>query len=53
MRNFDKNGREQLHLVELVNRGIIDPLLVVKNAWLYGSSIASILLSAECALVQE
>ena len=37
---------------DLVNKGIIDPVLVVKNSLLYGASIASILLTADCAILQ-
>jgi chaperonin GroEL (HSP60 family) len=51
VRNFNKSGNGDLSIIDLVDRGIIDPLLVVKNAWLFGSSIASVLLSAECAVV--
>lgn len=37
---------------DLVKKGIIDPVLVVKNSLLYGASIASILLTADCAILQ-
>ena len=37
---------------DLVARGIIDPVLVVKNSLLYGASVASILLTADCAVLQ-
>ena len=35
----------------LVEKGVIDPLQVVKNSILYGSSIASILLTSDCAVL--
>ena len=37
----------------LVAKGVIDPVLVVKNSLLYGASIASILLTADCAVLHE
>ena len=36
---------------DLVSKGVIDPLHVVKNSLLYGTSIGSILLTADCAVV--
>ena len=44
---------EKLQVENLVAKGVIDPVLVVKNSLLYGSSIASILLTADCAILQE
>ena len=38
---------------DLVEKGVIDPVYVVKNSLLYGASIASILLTADCAVLQE
>jgi len=43
---------EEFEVKDLVTSGVIDPLLVVKNSLLYGSSIASILLTADCAVLQ-
>lgn len=45
---------QEKHVVEdLVTKGVIDPVLVVKNSMLYGASIASILLTADCAVLQD
>lgn len=38
---------------DLIAKGVIDPVLVVKNSLLYGASIASILLTADCAVLHE
>ena len=35
----------------LIEKGVIDPVQVVKNSILYGSSIASILLTSDCAVL--
>jgi chaperonin GroEL len=53
--NFGVNMRQiqDPRVVNLIEQGIIDPLAVVKNAFQYGSSIASILMSSECALLNE
>mgnify|MGYP000952611986 CR=1 FL=1 len=49
-RDFSQNS--EAHEVEdLVAVGVIDPVLVVKNSLLYGASIASILLTADCAVL--
>ena len=37
----------------MLERGIIDPTDVVKNSLVFGSSIASIILSADCAVLHE
>lgn len=42
-----------LAMTDLLAAGIIDPVWVVKNSLLYGTSVASILLSAECAVVAK
>ena len=37
----------------MIERKIIDPVKVVKNALRYGAGLASILLTAECAIVED
>ena len=46
-------GAEKLEVQDLVRLGVIDPCLVVRNSLRYGASIASILLTAECAVLRE
>ncbi len=36
-----------------MTRGIVDPVKVVKHALRYGAGLASILLTAECSIVQD
>ena len=38
---------------DLVEKGVIDPVHVVKNSLMYGASIASILLTADCAILHK
>ena len=48
-----KEGNRKVNSIEnLVEKGIIDPVMVVKNGLLYGSSIASILLTSDCAILR-
>ena len=44
---------QSLQVEDLVAKGVIDPVLVVKNSLLYGASIASILLTADCAILEQ
>jgi len=37
----------------IAEAGIVDPLKVVKSSLRYGSGLASILLTADCAVVDE
>ena len=41
------------YVTDLIDDGIIDPTNVVKNSLIYGSSIASIILSADCAVLHH
>ena len=47
---YDARKKEICNLVE---RQIMDPTKVVKSALRYGAGLASILLTAECAIVEE
>lgn len=40
-------------IVNLIESNIIDPVKVVKSALRYGSGLASILLTAEAAIIDE
>jgi chaperonin GroEL len=47
---YDARSKE---ICDLVSRGIIDPVKVVKSALKYGAGLASIMLTAECSVVEE
>jgi len=49
---FDAS-RNQVSLDLIKEAGIVDPVKVVKSALRYGAGLASILLTAECAVVEE
>ena len=40
-------------ITNLLDKNIIDPAKVVKHALRYGAGLASILLTAECAVVED
>jgi len=40
-------------IIDMVSHGIIDPAKVVINSLIYGSSIASIMLSTDCAVLHH
>ena len=42
----------QIHL-DMISQGIVDPVKVVKSSLRYGAGLASIMLTAECAIVDE
>ena len=46
------DGKDK-QLCNLLERNIIDPAKVVKSSLRYGAGVASILLTAECAIVQD
>ena len=46
------DNRKDKSIKNLIEKGIIDPVMVVKNGLLYGSSIASILLTSDCAVLR-
>ena len=56
-RNKSKGKRailtSEIEATDLVAAGVIDPLLVVKNSFQYGASLASIVLTADCAVLQN
>ena len=41
------------HINDLTALGIMDPVKIVKHALIHGASVASILLTAECAVSDE
>ena len=47
---YDARKKEICNLRE---RGVVDPVKVVKHALRYGAGLASILLTAECSVVQD
>ena len=50
--DLKKTNTRKNTVENLIDKGIIDPVLVVKNGLLYGSSIASILLTSDCAVLR-
>jgi chaperonin GroEL len=49
---YDARNKRISH--DLINEcGVVDPTKVVKSALRYGAGLASILLTAECAVVDE
>ena len=48
----DNKRKDDKSIENLIEKGIIDPVMVVKNGLLYGSSIASILLTSDCAVLR-
>ena len=49
---FDAS-KHKVSLDLIKEAGIVDPVKVVKSALRYGAGLASILLTAECAVVEE
>ena len=49
---FDAS-KNQVSLDLIKEAGIVDPVKVVKSALRYGAGLASILLTAECGVVEE
>jgi chaperonin GroEL len=48
------DARKKLISADLISEcGVVDPLKVVKSSLRYGSGLASILLTADCAVVDE
>ena len=48
------DARKKQIIQDLISEGgIVDPLKVVKSSLRYGSGLASILLTADCAVVDE
>jgi chaperonin GroEL (HSP60 family) len=48
------DARRKVIVEDLVSEsGVVDPVKVVKSALRYGAGLASILLTAECAIVDE
>lgn len=48
------DARKKIIVMDLVGEaGVVDPVKVVKCALRYGAGLASILLTAECAVVDE
>ena len=47
---FDARNKQ---LCDIGEAGVIDPTKVIRNSLIYGSAIASILLSADCAVIPD
>ena len=51
--SHNRGGQDAIKVEDMVSKGIIDPVLVVKNSLRYGASLASILLTADCAVLHD
>lgn len=51
-KNIEKSSQVH-HLTNLKEAGVVDPTKVVKNALLFGTSVASMLLTVDGALVND